>query len=177
MPLLTHTPTFSPADAAAITAQRYGIIATATPLPGERDQNFRLENTTGETFVLKIANGLEDAGLLAAQTDALRRVESTGICPRVLPTADGAWMTQIDGVDGSRHWVRLLTFLPGTPLGRQRRQTPAMLGDVGRRVAQVDAAHNIEARSADGGAPPFGFFQQRAGKIQGPHQKGPSAMR
>jgi len=140
MPNLTHTPIFSPPDAASFATKLYGITATATLLPGERDQNFRLETTTGDTFVLKIANGLEDENLLAAQTDALRRVESTGICPRVLPTADGAWMTQINGADDSRHWVRLLTFLPGAPLGRQHRQTPALLRDVGRRVAQVDAA-------------------------------------
>ncbi|RLT40570.1 MAG: aminotransferase class III-fold pyridoxal phosphate-dependent enzyme [Chloroflexi bacterium] len=140
MPHLSHTPTFSPADAAALAAHLYGIAATATPLPGERDQNFRLQTAAGDSFVLKIANGQEDAGLLAAQTEALRRAEQTGICPRVLPAADGGWMTQIAGPNGSRHWVRLLTFLPGTPLAQQPRQTPALLRDVGRRVAQVDAA-------------------------------------
>lgn len=140
MPNLSHTPNFSPTEAAVLAADFYGIDATATPLPGERDQNFRLDTTTGEAFVLKIANGLEDAGLLEAQTVALRRVEATGICPRILPSTDGAWMIQIDGRDGSRHWLRLLTFLPGTPLAKQRRQTPALLRDVGRRVAQVDAA-------------------------------------
>lgn len=140
MPNLARIPTFSPADAAAIAGQRYGIVASATPLPAERDQNFRLETGTGEVFVLKIANGLEDAALLAAQTEALRRAEPTGICPQVLPTTDGTWMTQIDGVEGNRHWVRLLTFLPGVPLGEQRRQSVALLADVGRQVAQVDAA-------------------------------------
>lgn len=140
MPNLIHTPTFTPAEAASLASDIYNITATATPLPGERDQNFRLDTPTGEAFVLKIANGQEDAGPLEAQTEALRRTEATGICPRVLPAADGAWMTQIDGANGSRHWVRLLTFLPGTPLAQQRRQTPALLRDVGRRVAQVDAA-------------------------------------
>ncbi len=140
MPNLTHTPTFTSTEAASLAADIYGITATATPLPGERDQSFRLDTPTGDTFVLKIANGQEDAGLLEAQTEALRRTEATGICPRILPAADGAWMTQIDGANGSRHWVRLLTFLPGTPLAQQPRQTPALLRDVGRRVAQVDAA-------------------------------------
>lgn len=140
MPHLAHTPDFSPAEAAALAADFYGISATATALPGERDQNFRLDTATGEAFVLKIANGLEDAALLEAQTDALRRVAGTGLCPRVLPSIDGAWMTQIDGRGGSRHWLRLLTFLPGTPLATQPRHSPALLRDVGRRVAQVDAA-------------------------------------
>ncbi|MCL4832746.1 MAG: aminotransferase class III-fold pyridoxal phosphate-dependent enzyme [Caldilineaceae bacterium] len=140
MPNLTHTSTFSPADATSLAANLYGIIAAATPLPGERDQNFRLDTPTGEAFVLKIANGQEDAGLLEAQTEALRRVEATGICPRVLPAKDGRLMTPIDGADGSRHWVRLLTFLPGTPLAQQRRQTPGLWREIGRRVAQVDAA-------------------------------------
>lgn len=140
MPNLIHKPTFSPAEAATLAADLYGITATATALPGERDQNFHLDTPTGEAFVLKIANGQEEAALLKAQTEALRRTEATGICPRLLPAADDAWMTQIDGVNGSRHWVRLLTFLPGTPLAKLSRQTPALLADVGRRVAQVDAA-------------------------------------
>ncbi len=140
MPNLTYTPTFTPADAESLAADLYGISAIATPLPGERDQNFRLDTPTGEAFVLKIANGQEDAGLLEAQTEALLRAESIGICPCVLPAVDGRWMTQIDGTDSSRHWVRLLTFLPGTPLAKQSRQTPALLRDVGRRVAQVDTA-------------------------------------
>ena len=140
MPLLSHIPTFSPTDAEALAADLFGITARAVPLPGERDQNFRLDTPTGEAFVLKIANGEEDAGLLEAQTEALRRVEATGICPRLLPTTDGEWMAQIAGQNGNRHWVRLLTYLPGTPLARQPRQTPALLRDLGRRVAQVDAA-------------------------------------
>ena len=140
MPLLTHTPNFSPADAAALAAHFYGISATATLLPGERDQNFRLGTPTGDAYVLKIANGLEDGAFLDAQSAALRRTEATGITPRVLPAIDGAWMTQIDGSNGSRHWLRLLTFLPGTPLAQQSRQTAELLQDVGRWVAQVDAA-------------------------------------
>ncbi|MFZ1754630.1 MAG: aminotransferase class III-fold pyridoxal phosphate-dependent enzyme [Caldilineaceae bacterium] len=140
MPLLSHTPVLSSADAAALAGRFYGITATATSLPGERDQNFRLDTATGEAFVLKIANSQEDAGLLEAQTEALRRVEATGICPRVLPAIDGRLMTPIGGAGGRSYWVRLLSFLPGTPLAEQGRQTPALWREIGRRVAQVDAA-------------------------------------
>ena len=65
--LLEHTPRFSIAAATSLAEELYGIPATATPLPSERDQNFLLETQTSETFVLKIANALEVA--------AARRIE------------------------------------------------------------------------------------------------------
>ena len=43
-------------DAVAITAQHFGIVGTAAPLPGYSDENFRIETETGEVFVLKITN-------------------------------------------------------------------------------------------------------------------------
>lgn len=137
---LSQTPAFTPDEAVKMAADHFGIVGRAAPLPGERDQNFLLESDAGERFVLKIANGSEDRALLDAQAEALRRAEPTGIAPQLLSTTGGAAMAQIAGQEDCRHWVRLLTFLPGTPLAKQPRQTPALWQDVGRRVAQVDAA-------------------------------------
>ena len=48
-------PRFSAEQAESIAAQTFGLFGTASPLAGERDQNFKIE-TSGEYYVLKIAN-------------------------------------------------------------------------------------------------------------------------
>ena len=43
-------------DAGGIARDLYGLETSAGTLPSERDQNFLLQNVTGEKFVLKIAD-------------------------------------------------------------------------------------------------------------------------
>jgi len=51
MHLLEHTPAFDVESAAAVADRYFGIRASASPLPSERDQNFLLTNGAGEKFV------------------------------------------------------------------------------------------------------------------------------
>ena len=66
MHLLEHAPRFEIEAIELLAEKLYGIRASATPLPSERDQNFLL-TLESEKFVLKIANDLEERGLLEAQ--------------------------------------------------------------------------------------------------------------
>ncbi len=52
--LLKQAPSITAAAAAAIALEQYGIAASASPLPSERDQNFLLKTAAGERFVLKM---------------------------------------------------------------------------------------------------------------------------
>src|SRR4051812_725107 len=141
MDLLQHTPALSTAEAAAIARDRYGLQAQASLLPGERDQNFAIDTPAGDRFVLKIANGLESRALLEAQNAALAVVsERTSLCPRVVPSADGALLNEVPVSDGARHVVRLLTWIPGVPLASLVHHSPALLDDLGRRLGEVDRA-------------------------------------
>ena len=47
-----HAPRFSGDEAAAIARDRYGLAGRVTPLPSERDQNFRIECADGLAYVL-----------------------------------------------------------------------------------------------------------------------------
>ena len=68
MPEISHRrPTFTEAEAAEIVVRLYGRSGRLTPLPGERDQNFRLDTLDGEQFVLKIAGQTEPPEALAMQ--------------------------------------------------------------------------------------------------------------
>jgi Ser/Thr protein kinase RdoA (MazF antagonist) len=138
MSSLGQSPRFDVTGAARLARDIYGLDATASPLPSERDQNF-LVTTAGERYVLKIANASEDRTMLDAQNAAMAHVSRrVAFCPRVLPTKTGE---AIAVAPGSGHLVRLVTYLPGVPLaetaGPKRAGLPANLG---RAVGELDAA-------------------------------------
>jgi 4-aminobutyrate aminotransferase-like enzyme/Ser/Thr protein kinase RdoA (MazF antagonist) len=136
MSLLQQAPRFDAAGAAQLARDLYGLDAAASPLPSERDQNFLLATATGERFVLKIANLQETRDLLDAQDAAMSRVAELGLCPRVLPAPDGSPVTTA----GTGHLVRLLTWLPGKPLGEQATRPDALLEDLGRSLGRLSCA-------------------------------------
>ncbi len=88
------------------------------PLEGERDQNHRLTEENGRTFVLKVSGAGEDPGVVDFQVKALQHLERVAPdlpAPRVVPTLEGETAGEITGEAGARHKVRLLTYLPGIP--------------------------------------------------------------
>lgn len=141
MSLLEHTPTFSIEDATMLAQKLYGIRATASPLPSERDQNFLLRTQSDQRFILKIANAREDRALLDAQHRAMTRVnERAALCQQVVPARDGLLLTAIQSPDGANHFVWMATYLDGVPLGHVRRHSPELMRDLGRAMGQLDAA-------------------------------------
>ena len=141
MSLLAHSPAFSVPDAERIARDLCGVDATASPLTSERDQNFLLRAGRGESFVLKIANALEDPAFLEAQRQAMAVVsERTALCPRVLPLKSGEWTGEVASPGGGRHFVRLLTFIPGSPAGEAPMHSSEYRRDLGRSMGAIDRA-------------------------------------
>lgn len=136
MTLLQHAPRFEPAEALRLARDLYAIEGTPSPLPSERDQNFALTTPSGQRYVLKIANATERIELLEAQNAAMAHVAPLGICPRVIPARDGRLIARAP----SGHLVRLLSWIPGVPLGALKQRPPALLEDVGRTLGRVGAA-------------------------------------
>ena len=135
MSLLEHAPNLSAELATTLVADLYGFTTTTTALPSERDQNF-LVATDREKFVLKIANALEQYELLEAQNEVLAHLESrVTFCPRVVKTRSGESVVKIL-TSTSPHFVRLVTFIPGTPLAKTN-QTPDLLFDFGRSLGKL----------------------------------------
>jgi 4-aminobutyrate aminotransferase-like enzyme/Ser/Thr protein kinase RdoA (MazF antagonist) len=134
-------PAFSASGAEAIAARRFGVPATARPLPSERDQNFLLRLTDGRRVVLKIAHAGEAREVLELQNLALRQLAERApaiALPRVLPGPDGALIVDVPGPEGDQHYARLLTWVPGTVLAEVRPHTPEMLESLGSVIAQLD---------------------------------------
>lgn len=122
--------------AQAIAEKYFGIQASAHELPSERDRNFLLTAGGGEKFVLKIANVNEKEEVLAAQNAMLSRlVERVSFCPRVVPSISGEHMVVVEN-----HFVRVLTYLPGKPLGTVNKHSPDLLYHLGCTLGQLSAA-------------------------------------
>ncbi len=139
--MLAHAPALDATSAARLAFELYGLTATATPLPSERDQNFLLETANGERAVLKIANALEERTVIEAQQRALSHVAlSLDVVPRVIPTVDRELVTGVPGTDGAEHLVWAITYLQGTRLAEVPRRTPQLLEDFGRRIGELTTA-------------------------------------
>jgi Ser/Thr protein kinase RdoA (MazF antagonist)/murein DD-endopeptidase MepM/ murein hydrolase activator NlpD len=138
MSILDHMPAFNVEDAIDFAQRYYALQVQATPLPSERDQNFLLRAEDGEQFVLKIANATEERAMLEAQNHVMRHLEKTiQFCPRVIPGVSGEEIVAVKSSSGEAHFLRLVTYLIGTPLGNVKRHSPELLQDLGFKLGQV----------------------------------------
>src|SRR5262245_19973507 len=122
-------PRFSVAEASGIAHSLYGLDRFVRELPSERDQNFLFDRDDGQEFTLKIANRDEDPSVLHFQNRAMEYVAQG---PRVISTLNGLQIAAVDAADGDRHYVRLVSFIPGVPLADFRPHSSRLLGNLGR---------------------------------------------
>ncbi len=146
MSILDYAPAFNRDDAAQLAQTLYNLNASARPLPSERDQNFLLQAENGERFVLKIANGAEERAMLEAQNQVMEQLEKrVSFCPRVLPATNGEQITDVKSQDGKNHYLRLVTYLPGTPLGNVKHHSVELLYDLGSKIGLLtNALHSFD---------------------------------
>ena len=136
-------PRFAPEEAAKLARSLYGVSGTLSPLPSERDQNFRLKAGSGEEFVLKISGAGEERSILELQHDALDhlagRFDGTD-WPRVCRTREDDAITRIKGRNGLHHLVRMLTYIEGRPLCDTRPHGPGLLRGLGAFLGRLTCA-------------------------------------
>jgi hydroxylysine kinase len=138
----TPPPALAPDEVRTLVRRVYGLSCTASLLTSERDQNLRLHAESGEDYLLKIVNPSEPREVVALQTAALAhlaRAAPAAPVPRLIPTADGAPFAEIALPGGQTAQVRLLTYLPGTPVVKTAR-TAAQRRSLGRSLAELDLA-------------------------------------
>ena len=136
----SEAPAFSINDAVEAAKRFYGLSECVRQLPSERDQNFLFEGKDG-LFTLKIANRDEKREVLDFQN---RAIERTG-CLKVIPATQGQEIVEFQG-----HLVRLVTYIPGVPLGEFAPHSPELLSNFGRALGNVDKALASFSHAADG---------------------------
>lgn len=121
----------------------YGLHGDVRPLPGERDQNFYLRTSAGREFVLKISNAAETESVLDLQRRALDHLAARApslALQRVVPTVTGEGFAVVADEDGRRHFLRLLTYVPGRLWAEVVPHRRELLRSLGRVLGIIDAA-------------------------------------
>ncbi len=138
----TPPPCFDTEVAKEMLDFHFGINGELRRLDSERDQNFLVIADNSNSYVLKIANTAEDISLLEMQNAALRHIETVapGLdVPRIVGTRNGGDLAEIEASDGSRHVVRLVTYLSGQ-LFKDVEHSDPVLSALGEFLARVDLA-------------------------------------
>ncbi len=80
------------AEGERIALESYGLAVSVSPMPGERDCNFRLRTADAREFVLKVLDVASDPGsadCLVTVLDHLAEQDPTLPVPRLFPTLAG----------------------------------------------------------------------------------------
>jgi 4-aminobutyrate aminotransferase-like enzyme/Ser/Thr protein kinase RdoA (MazF antagonist) len=141
--LNNNKPSFTVEDASRIAFELYGLRAEICALPGERDCNFLLKTEAGQKFVLKIAPAVEQRHAIDLQIQALGHLvahDPSLLLPRVRVTAGDETIAMITSDEGTKHFVRLLSYVPGRVLAETRPHAPELLYSLGSMLGKMDRA-------------------------------------
>ena len=138
-----QTANFTIQDASRIAFELYGLQAEARPLPGEHDSNFYLKTGTGQEFVLKVAHAAEQKNNLDLQNKALEHLathDPSLLLQQVCFTSTGESIATVTTIDGKKHFVRLLTYIPGKIFAEVKPHSPALLHSLGGILGRLNRA-------------------------------------
>src|SRR6266699_291250 len=141
--LNNNKPYFTVEEACRMALELYGLRVVARTLPGERDCNFHLKTEAGQEFVLKIAPAVEQREALDLQNNALEHLaghDPSLLLPQVRVTAGGETIATITSAEGTKHFVRVLTFMPGKVLAETKPHKPELLHSLGNMMGKMDHA-------------------------------------
>ncbi|KAI5609802.1 hydroxylysine kinase, partial [Silurus asotus] len=137
-------PNLSLSQVTEITARLFGLtVSSIRPLPSYDDQNFHVVCVNAGEFVLKVMNSSdsENIKLLELQTHSMNFLQQNGLPSQTaLCSVAGEMMTleEIDcGYGLQKYLVRLLTYLPGTPVAKIT-CTPQILYELGKTAAMLN---------------------------------------
>lgn len=136
------TPDVDDATAQATLESAYGLHGRLSPLGSQQDTNFRVDCHDGSRWVLKIANRATTLEELTAQCRVLTALAESHEdlrVPRPLVGLDGS-AVQVLELEGHRHGVLLLAFVPGDPIMDSCYLAPGVIAGIGALVGRVSAA-------------------------------------
>ena len=139
-------PEFTLEQASELARDLYGLDGKLKPLDGERDLNFRIDSGDAR-FVFKIANIEESPAMLECQHEVFERIREAGVFPKVATARVSLQGNAIEYVNGTQgaHACRVLPFIEGRMLADVNPLQPALLDDLGRKLARLD--HALEGYS------------------------------
>ena len=130
-------------EAARLAREIFSLEVFAKSLPGEYDDNFHLTAADGREFVLKVMHPAREHSFVEMQCQALqhlaKRAPHLGL-PRVCRTPNGKAFADATLSDGTKRFLWLLTYVPGTVLAKVNPRTPELLRSLGEFLGEMDTA-------------------------------------
>ena len=129
-------------DAIRLARDIYGLEVSARSLPGEYDDNFRIETADGRAFVLKVMHASRERAFLDLQCQALQHVAERApgiVLPRVQLTPLGEAFTRVALRNGEERFIWLVSFLPGKVLAEVRPHRD-------RKSTRLNSSHEFVSR-------------------------------
>ncbi|MCX7973749.1 MAG: aminotransferase class III-fold pyridoxal phosphate-dependent enzyme [Candidatus Aminicenantes bacterium] len=136
-------PKFDLREARKIARELFGLEAEVEYLSGYSCRNFYLRDRLGREFVLKISNRGETRDELDLQNKAMEFLASKLPqikFPRVLAALNGEQINEVEGRDGHKYLVRLLTYVPGEVFSCLEKIPPFTWKELGQLLGLIDQA-------------------------------------
>lgn len=133
-------PSVTVEDAKSILSDCFGLHGSISELGSQQDRNFLID-TGEEKLVLKVTRAEYPRHELEAQNRAMEHLfqMELGIrIPEPIASLTGEHVSHFE-INGDHYWVRVLTYLDGEPLTRQKHlpvEVVAELGDIGAKIAR-----------------------------------------
>ena len=130
-------------EAEKIVLEKFGIEGTAEFLPGEIDINFKIRNSTGQVFVLKVSRPDASREYLYFQQELLTHLSHSTMeieHPRVMPDLQGEVVSEILDDAGRTRLLRLLSWVPGRVYSQVNPQTDRLRESLGRVCGTLTGA-------------------------------------
>lgn len=145
---LSAPPSVSSALLEKALRQDWGLEGALHPLGGERDRNFRLDRDGAPSLLVKLTHPDEDAAVTDFQIAALLHLaeaDPTLPVPRVLRARSSATALPHPTLEGRTSLLRVLSYVPGQPIGEAGASTP-----LGAATARLDRALQDFRHPAEG---------------------------
>ncbi|MGQ0604885.1 MAG: aminotransferase class III-fold pyridoxal phosphate-dependent enzyme, partial [Anaerolineales bacterium] len=128
-------PTFTEADVRTLARELYGLTLIAvSELSSFQDQNFKVTDEAGHSFVFRVDNAGWPMSALEMQNAAMAHILAQAAAfpiARLVPSVNGEAMPAVNR-DGVMYPVRVFTFLPGRILARAGQISTELAHELGR---------------------------------------------
>lgn len=139
MSYIHQAPEFSIVEAAELAFSHFGIKGQLKQLPSERDQNFLVQTEEARNYVLKISNAIEELEFLDAQNKLWEKLAEAGIkSPQAVCSRDGNKIETVSNTNGSQHYIRMVTYLDGLPMGMIQEHTTGLYEELGGYLGRLN---------------------------------------
>ncbi|WP_196140493.1 aminotransferase class III-fold pyridoxal phosphate-dependent enzyme [Aliikangiella sp. G2MR2-5] len=139
---LSNSPALSIQDIRALIAEHFNLEGELSELPSYCDLNRLLITDSGDKFVIKIANPLQDKSSLDFENQAMtllsQKLKEISVPELLVSKKTGAALVAVQDQLGRNCFMRVISFLEGDLWAKQTIDSPQYFSSLGKALANTD---------------------------------------